>query len=328
MHIPLGHTGLSRRDFLATSTASLATVSLAASAHSVQSADKAPASETLAASFYKTLTSEQKQVMAFPFNHALRGEVNNNWRITKARVGKTFSAAQQQMIKDIFLGLHSESYAAKVFKQVEHDHGPLGFGGCSVAVFGEPGKDGYEFVLTGRHVTRRCDGDSVKGAAFGGPIFYGHAAAGFNEPADHRGNIYWYQAQRANKLFQALDGKQRKQALLGTARPEQKTATVKVSGRKEDLAGLPVSEMSADQKGLFLKVLADVLAPFRPADVAESMKLITAGGIEHLHLSYYKNHDVGGDGVWDVWQIEGPSMVWYFRGDPHVHTWVNIKAPA
>ena len=25
--------------------------------------------------------------------------------------------------------------------------------------------------------------------------------------------------------------------------------------------------------------------------------------------------------------IEGPSMVWYFRGQPHVHTWVNIRAP-
>ena len=324
MSIPSRPIDLSRRDFLVTSTASLATASLAAPAL----AAKPAASETLAASFYGTLTSGQKQVMAFPFNHALRSEVNNNWRITKARVGKTFTAGQQQMIKDIFLGLHSEPYAAKVFEQVKHDHGPQGFGGCSVAVFGEPGKDGYEFVLTGRHVTRRCDGDSVKGAAFGGPIFYGHAAAGFNEPADHRGNIYWYQAQRANKLFQALDGKQRKQALLGTARPEQKTATVKVSGRKEGLAGLPVSEMSSDQKGLFLKVLSDVLAPFRPADVAESMKLITAGGTDHLHLSYYKNHDVGSDGVWDVWQIEGPSMVWYFRGDPHVHTWVNIKAPA
>jgi len=28
--------------------------------------------------------------------------------------------------------------------------------------------------------------------------------------------------------------------------------------------------------------------------------------------------------VWDVWMLEGPSMVWYFRGAPHVHTWVYI----
>ena len=54
-----------------------------------------------------------------------------------------------------------------------------------MALFGEPGTGKFEFVLTGRHCTRRCDGDSVEGAAFGGPIFYGHAAEGFNEKADH-----------------------------------------------------------------------------------------------------------------------------------------------
>ena len=33
----------------------------------------------------------------------------------------------------------------------------------------------------------------------------------------------------------------------------------------------------------------------------------------------------GEDGVWDVWQIEGPSMICFFRGDPHVHAWINVK---
>jgi hypothetical protein len=29
-----------------------------------------------------------------------------------------------------------------------------------------------------------------------------------------------------------------------------------------------------------------------------------------------------------VWQVEGPSMVWYFRGKPHVHVWVHIRDSA
>lgn len=45
-------------------------------------------------------------------------------------------------------------------------------------------------------------------------------------------------------------------------------------------------------------------------------------------MAFYKNQDVGEDGVWDVWQIEGPSMIWYFRGDPHVHCWAHIKEKA
>jgi hypothetical protein len=75
------------------------------------------------------------------------------------------------------------------------------------------------------------------------------------------------------------------------------------------------------------KVISDLLLPYRQRDVDEAMKLLKArGGAEALHMSFYKNLDIGNDGVWDVWQLEGPSMVWYFRGYPHVHTWVNIQA--
>ena len=34
------------------------------------------------------------------------------------------------------------------------------------------------------------------------------------------------------------------------------------------------------------------------------------------------------DGIWDRWKLEGPAFVWYFRGSPHVHTWINIAHKA
>jgi hypothetical protein len=172
----------------------------------------------------------------------------------------------------------------------------------------------------------RCDGDSVEGAAFGGPIFYGHAAGSFNEEPTHPGNVYWFQAKRANDVFQALDGKQRNLALLGDPRKEQSTATVELKSSGQ-LPGLPISEMSRDQKALVEKVLGDLLLPFRKKDTDEAMRMIRKkGSLDQLHLSFYKNLDVGSDGVWDVWQLESPNMVWYFRGHPHVHVWVNIRA--
>ncbi len=103
--------------------------------------------------------------------------------------------------------------------------------------------------------------------------------------------------------------------------------TIALSGKKGGLHGLPVGEMSKDQQALFRTVLDDLLAPFRKADADEAMKLVEAGGVENLHLAFYKNMDLGDDGVWDVWKIEGRHMVWYFRGAPHVHTWVNIRDP-
>lgn len=324
---------VTRRKFLASSAAGVAAVGAIGSALPLVGAEQQslkqprPKSETLVGQLYQSMTDEQKQKCAFKFDHPLRAEVDNNWHITKVRVGKDFTPEQQELILSIFNGLHSEEYAKQVLSQVEHDTRSKGVAGCSIAVFGEPGTGKFEFVLSGRHVTRRCDGDSVEGAAFGGPIFYGHAAEGFNEKPTHPGNVYWYQAKRANALFEALDGKQRKLALRTDPREEEGTDTVALSRGKRELAGMPVSEMTADQKKLARQVMADVLAPFRPEDAEESMKLIEAGGFDKLHFSYFSNMDIGNDGVWDVWQVEGPAMVWHFRGAPHVHTWVNIRDP-
>ena len=66
--------------------------------------------------------------------------------------------------------LHSEKYAKTVYDQVVHDSGQAGFSDSSIAIFVKPGTGKFEFVLTGRHCTRRCDGDSVDGTALGGPI--------------------------------------------------------------------------------------------------------------------------------------------------------------
>jgi Protein of unknown function (DUF3500) len=314
-----------RREFMKSTTAiglAAASTGLATGIPAIAKEGQPATSETLVQQLYGTLNEKQKSVCTFQFDHQLRSVVNNNWHITKTRLGRDFSDEQQDLVRQIFNGLHDPNWAEKIMGQVESD---VGFDDSAIALFGNPGSEKFEFVLTGRHVTRRCDGDSVAGAAFGGPIFYGHAAESFNESADHPGNVYWYQAKRANELFQAMDGKQRKAALLGKSRGEHGNATVKLTGKTTGLAGLPVSELSVDQKELAEKVLEDLLAPFREQDRKESMKLIRKNGIDNLHFSYYKNENIGDDQVWDVWQVEGPTMVWYFRGKPHVHTWVHIR---
>ena len=73
--------------------------------------------------------------------------------------------------------------------------------------------------------------DPASLAAFGGPIFYGHARR-FNERADHPKNIFWHQAKRANEVFAALDGKQREKALIEKAPPED---SITLQGRDGDL---------------------------------------------------------------------------------------------
>ncbi len=324
---------LSRRKFLKTSSVAAASAILpfAAGAHplaaeAVAETPQLPKSETLVKTLYSSLSEKQRRTICFPFDHNLRHEIENNWFIVRrSRIGKSFTADQQAMIREIFINMHSEEYAEHVMKQVEEDNGRGGFGNCSIALFGEPDTGKFEFVLTGRHTTRRCDGDSVEGAAFGGPIFYGHASESFYEEPHHPGNVYWFQAKRANEVYQMMDGKQRELALLEASRRERGKKTVELTGKTEGLAGISLTELTFDQKAEVRKVFDDLLLLFRKVDRQESLKLIEKSGFDNLHLSFYKDHDVGRDGVWDVFQIEGPHMVWFFRGDPHVHTWVHIK---
>jgi hypothetical protein len=316
---------INRRSFL--QRAALSTAALASpAAPSLIRAAGMPKAETLVKTLYDSLSEAQRTALVFAFDDPLRSKISNNWHITEQRIGAFLNADQNAMVREIFLNLHSEEYRDKVMAQVEHDSGAAGFGDSSVAIFGEPGTGKFQFVLTGRHCTRRVDGDSVAGKAFGGPIFYGHAAEGFREGPEHKGNAYWYQAQSANKIFQMLDGKQRESALI-EKEPGDTAAVIQLKRQAGDLPGLATADMTADQKTAVRGVLNDLLMPFREADRVESMALIEKGGFDDLHLSFYKEGDIGNDGVWDNWRLEGPHMVWYFRGSPHVHTWVHVSDP-
>lgn len=320
-----------RRRFLKTAgTAALAGAGLAEAA---SAASTAAASETLVKTLYDSLSEEQATKVVIPWTDPLRGRIENNWHILPQRVGKFFTPDQQAMVREIFLQIHSDEYRDEVWKAYLHDNRSQKartpeeiFGDASIAIFGAPGEGPFELVFTGRHCTRRCDGNSVKGAAFGGPIFYGHAAESFNEAPDHPGNAYWFQGKRANEVFDMLDGKQREVALEAKGRDERGKKTVELTGKTEGLEGIRVGDLSTDQQDHVRKVLADLLKPFRKEDRDESMKYVEPQ-FNDLHLAFYKQGDIGNDQVWDVWQIEGPHMVWHFRGAPHVHTWVNIEAP-
>ena len=317
-----------RRQFLQQGTQALAAGWLGTSLAEEKS-PLLPKSETLVHQLHSSLDEKQRSSLVLPWDDPLRLKVDNNWHIRPQRIRDELKPDQQDLVRQIFDHLHSDEYKKEVWRQFDQDNkGDGGFGSSSIALFGAPGTGKFEFVITGRHCTRRCDGDSEAGTAFGGPIFYGHAAQGFNEKPDHPGNAYWFQAKRANEVFQALDGKQREMALCESSRDEEGNDTVKLTGKTAGLDGIPMTELTADQKGLVRSVIKDLLAPFRKEDAEESMKYIEAGGFDHLHLAYYKNQDIGKDGVWDVWQIEGPNMVWFFRGEPHVHCWAHIKEKA
>jgi len=308
-----------RRSFLrAAGGAALVGVAAPALWHpSVALAAPSPKStaETAVARFYQSLNDEQKKTIAFPFDHELRQRISANWHITKPTIGSSFYTKDQQAIIDqILRGVLSPDGYEKMLKQTEYDAG--GVKEYSVAVFGTPDSGKFEWELTGRHLTLRADGDSVDKAAFGGPIVYGHG----EETA--KDNLYHYQTKQVNEVFKALDAKQSAQALVTKAPSE---AAVPLQGPGGKFPGIALSELSSDQKGLVEKTLKMLLSPYRQEDIDETMAIIqSTGGFDKLHLAFYQQGDLDNDKVWDIWRVEGPGLVWHFRGAPHVHAYINI----
>lgn len=283
--------------------------------------------ETAVARFYKTLSKSQREQICFPFDHSLRSVVKNNWDIVKPAISD-LNTEQQALCQEIMKNLCSEDGYHRFMKQMEDDAG--GFEAYHVAVFGEPGTDKpFEWVLTGRHDTLRADGNSVSGAAFGGPIFYGHAADGhFNEDAKHTNNVWWYQGEQANKIFATLDDKQKAQALVAKAE-EDDARSIRLRGDKLPGIGLAVSELDGQQKEMVRQLIEMGLRPFRAVDAAEVRECVQAeGGPDKMRLTFFKEGDIGEDQVWDIWKLEGPAFSWFFRGSPHVHTWLNVGRKA
>jgi hypothetical protein len=319
---------LNRREFLESTSAAAAAVALGVGASSVANAEAASkvTAETLVGRLYASMSEKQKGDVCFDWNHTdkkrglLRTFVANNWNITKREINDDFySDEQRDLIKQVFESIVHPEWHERYYQQLEDDCG--GFGNeQSIAIFGKPGEGKFELVLTGRHMTLRCDGNSADHVAFGGPIFYGHAPVD-NEDPKHIDNVFWSQAVAANDLYKMLDGRQQKQSQVPKTPREQHVAF----RDRAKFTGLPVTDMSSDQKEHLQKVLAKMSEPYRQSDRDEALTCLEAqGGIDACNLSYYTDKDIGGDEVWDNWRVEGPSFVWHYRGAPHVHVWINV----
>lgn len=326
---PLDTRSMPRRGFLETVSRIAAAGSLAAvpSLTSLQGEEKVakekkPEAENFVNLLHESLSEKQRQAICFDFDHPLSRKIANNWHIVPQRIGEFLDSDQQELVRQILRGITSEDGYERFLRQMKDDDG--GLGRYSVALFGSPEKK-CQFVLTGRHVTLRADGNSVANQAFGGPIFYGHAVADTEKP-DHPGNVWWHQARVANELFQALDGKQQARALLSGRAPADSDRSIRFKGVGDAIPGLAGKDLSQDQKKLLRKTLGGLLDMFRKSDVEEVLTCLEKnGGLDEARISYYQQGDLGKDGIWDRWKVEGPAFVWYFRGSPHVHTWVNVR---
>jgi hypothetical protein len=345
---------LDRREALRTGFAAAACVALSGlpeggSCCSAAPGKHSPADRAVRA-LYEALDARQKKAMCFDWDRKghgglpLRLHVTNNWAVSPVKVG-ALSRDQQALVAAILDSVLEPGWPEKLARQAKDDTGKPWTEDRKIAIFGTPKSGKCQCVISGFHLTFRAGGDRDAHAAFGGAICHGHQPSGFHEKSGHPGNIFWYQAQEAHKVYRLLDGKQQNKALVLKGMPyyefdgkidrtpilpSSKFARpmepdVRFRGPKAELPGLPIADMTRDQKEAMRKVLASLLLPYRKPYRDRVLKCLEKqGGLDRCHLIFYKERTLGKHGEWDNWRLEGPAFVWYFRGFPHVHSWIHI----
>lgn len=325
---------LDRRDFIRTLalggaalTAGPATLLLPGAAR----ADKKPmprianpVAEDLVKELFTGLTDAQKKAVVKPWNHPARRSVNPNRALDKT-IGAVYTKEQQDLVQKIVRAIASDDKGWHQISRGGTWDATKSFDRMGADIFGDPSTGKFAFLCTGHHLTVRCDGDSEEGAAFGGPIYYGHSPNGYSSK-----NVFSYQTRQVVKAYQALDEKQRQQATVAMGNPGEGARSIQLK-KEAKLRGIPYAELTKDQQELFGQVMKTVLSPFRQQDGAEVVEIIKAmGGMDKVHMAFYseeyENAQTTKEQPWSFWRLEGPGFVWNFRVLPHVHTFVNIAS--
>jgi hypothetical protein len=320
-----------RRDFMWTAAMAAAAVTVPAVARAaddtaVKKKEEKPA-EALIKELHSTFSADQKKELVLPWNHGAEKGLPTrlgmyNAPILGKKIGTSYTQPQQELVERIIKAISSGDDGYQRISRNGKWDSSGSLQGAGAILFGEP-KDGekFAFVVTSHHLTVRCDGNSEEGAAFGGPMYYGHSPNGYSP-----NNVWFYQTKSVISTYDMLNEEQRKKAELNGS-PGEHAPSVKFRKAGEAHPGLAYADLTADQKKLVETVMRDVLSPFRKEDADAVMKIVKAnGGMEKIHLAFYKDMGMNDNMRWHFWRLEGPGFVWNYRVLPHVHTYVNISS--
>ncbi len=321
---------LARRSFIRVVGGAAALGSLAGlprSAHAEDTATKvAKPAESLVRELYASLSEEQRKSVVLPWNHGAEKGLATRLGMYNAPIGKkiceVYTKPQQELIERTLKAICSDDAGYERISRRGTFDASGSLDRCGATIFGDPSDGGqFAWVFTGHHLTVRCDGNSEPGAAFGGPMYYGHSVQGYNER-----NVFNFQTKNVLAVFDALSEEQRKKAIV-TGNPGEQAGSVRFRDKGAMRPGIAYAELSADQRKLVEQVMRELLSPYRKEDGDEVMQIVReTGGIEKLNLAFYRDKDGSEKDNWHFWRLEGPGFVWNYRVLPHVHCFVNISS--
>ncbi len=273
----------------------------------------------LAIRFFDSLNVEDRKRICVEYDDPIRQYHNRGVRGAGLRINPvSLNWEQRRIVNDLLHAGLSEAGRQRVPNEF-FTKWP-GVHSMSVLLCGSPKTPPYQLILTGPHLNLRVGGRGREGAAFGGPLVYGDQRG--NSIQGLPGNLYRFQFQTAHRLFQSLRPEQRRLALQ-KASPIQ--TDIQLQGSQGPFAGVEIATLLPESRTIARELIEGILSTYPAEDVAYGWQCLERnGGAERLYLSYYEDSEVDRSGQFQNFRLEGPAAVFYFRGYPHVHAFINL----
>jgi len=318
---------LTRRRFLAVGTGTVVSAGVGGAAllRSPSPSPELASVDELSRRLFDALSPEERAEACVPYDHPLRQYHNRGVDTGGAWVLFLGREARQAATDLLYAGL-STAGRERLPQQLIIEW--PGVKSMRVLMSGNPHQPPYQIMLSGAHLNLRvgggASGESIEGAAFGGPQVYGDQRG--NAEPGLPGNTYRYQLEAGQALFAGLTAAERKAARQDEA-PVQ--TRLQLQGPTGEFDGIAVGNLAARSRARTKELVDHILGTYDDDSVAYAWQCLEAnGGVDALCVADYDiDHQGGrraGDGPSQIFRLEGPGAILYYRGEPHLHAFVNV----
>jgi len=287
------------------------------------SSERLESIDALAVRIHEALSESVKARACVSYDHPLRQCHNRGLRMGGVNVtARNFDWETRCALTDLLHAGLSTIGRTRLPNQDATQWTGVNF--MQLLICGNPRTPPYQIVLSGVHLNLRLGGAGHEGAAFGGPQVYGDQRG--NEVTGLPGNVYRYQLQAAHRLVTALTPAERAAVRVARA-PAQ--VNICLQGQSGRFDGVPIADLSAPKRALAHKIVAGILETYAEGDAAFAWQCLEHnGGVDALRFADYDEDFSGsrrvGDAPSQIFRLEGPAAVFHFRGEPHVHAFLNV----
>jgi hypothetical protein len=296
---------------------------------------------TAAKAFFDSLTDEQKKTAGYEFKHDER----LNWYfVPRARKGLPLGQMDEKQ-RELAKKLLASGMSAKgndkvwaiislepVLKELEQRARP-GAGANRDSglyywtVFGQPGgKEPWGWRVEGHHVAVNF---TIAGEhAAGAPAFLGSNPADVKDGPRKGERPLGEEEDRGRAFVKSLTPQQQKKAIIA----EKAFADIITGNQREakltkGFEGLPVSEMSAEQKAALMDLVAVYSNRFRTELAAQDMKRIAVVGVDKIYFAWAGSMEKGQG---HYYRIHGPTFLIEYdnvqNNANHIHSvWRDLE---